>query len=142
MNDLIDNHNLKKYQSQLVDTTEEKYYTIDSEKKGIKGIKDCPFLLFHLNIRSLNKHSTQPTSLLTALNADFDCICLTEVNKANLNSYSSLLSGYIFHSTPPKKGNFGGVVLFIKQDIKIDRLDRLECVEPCENLWIQLRIDN
>ncbi len=140
---MIDNHDLKIYLKNLVDSTEDKYYTIDSINE-IKARENCCLSVFHLNIRSLNKHSTELISLLSALKIDFDCICLTEVNKANLNSYSSLLPGYIFHPIPPQHGNVGGVGLFVKQEIKIEKLDKLhlKCIDPCENLWVQLTKNN
>ena len=143
LNDLIDNHDLKIYLKNLVDSTEEKYYTIDSINE-IKARENCWFSIFHLNIRSLNKHSTELIGLLSALNIAFDCVCLTEINKANLNSYSSLLPGYIFHPIPPEHGNVGGVSLFVKQEIKVEKLDKLQlkCCDPCENLWVQLSKNN
>ena len=50
-----------------------KYYIEEEFNAELKNYNDSNFSVFHINIRSLNKHH------LSLLNLKFDCICLTEI---------------------------------------------------------------
>ena len=66
LNDLIDNHNLTNYISDTVnEVNNNEYYTIDSINKLNKNHIDIS--IFHLNIRSLNKHSAELVNLLSEI---------------------------------------------------------------------------
>ena len=139
LNDLIDNHNLTNYISDTVnEVNNNEYYTIDSINKLNKNHIDIS--IFHLNIRSLNKHSAELVNLLSEIKISFDCICLSEINKTNINMFKTLLDDYVFHPIIPEHGNVGGVGIYVKQHIKLDVLNKLDltCKNPCENLWVNL----
>ena len=143
--ELIDSNDLPQFLnevSNLIDENEQ-YHTIDSVNE-INNFRDNNLSIFHLNIRSLNKHSTELVSLLSELKLTFDCISLTEVNSTNLNSYNSLLPGYVFHPVPPQHGNAGGIGLLVKEELKFEELKpyNLNCTDPCENLWVKLTKNN
>ena len=116
LNRLLNNHNLKKY---VFNTVEEEkvndYHTIDSFNNLVNN-REPKLSVFHLNIRSLNKHSSELVNLLSNLKLNFDCICLTEINRTNINMYKSLCNDYVFHFIAPESGNIGGAGIFVKKD--------------------------
>ena len=135
--------NLTDFMDQFEQGTENgRYLTTDDLKHS--GMEAPSFSIFHLNIRSLNKHANELVSLLSSIDLVFDCICLTEVHNTNLNHYASLLNGYHFHPVPSQRGNVGGVCIFIKNDIKFNIIDEFTftCESPCENLWFTLSKNN
>ena len=137
---MIDNSDLSNYLNQINDLhDDDKYYTID-KINAIKTLDKVDTSILHLNIRSLNKHSTELLAFLTELNLGLDCICLTEVNKTNLDSYSTLLPGYSFNYVAPNSSNVGGVGIYVKEEVGFEILTSLEfsCKDPCENLWVKL----
>ena len=144
LTDLLNNHNLQSYLDQSINAIENNtYYTTDNLNE-INEVSKTDLSVFHLNIRSLNKHADELINFLSEIQVNFDCICLTEINRVNLNLYHSLLPGYVFHPVPPQQGNIGGVGLYVKQHIKLDELNALQlnCSDPCENLWVQMTKGN
>ena len=59
-----------------------KYFTEDDFNHRIKGY-NTRFSIFHLNIRSLNKHHNDLIIYLYMLDMKFDLICLSEIWKFN-----------------------------------------------------------
>ena len=139
LNDLTDNHNLTNY---IFDTVNElnnnEYFTIDSINK--LNNNDIDISIFHLNIRSLNKHSAELVNSLSEIKIPFDCICLSEINEIDINMFKTLLDDYVFHPIIPEHANVGGVGIYVKKHIKLDVLNKLDltCKNPCENLWVNL----
>ena len=139
LNDLIDNHNLTNYIFDTVNAlNNNEYFTIDSINK--LNNNDIDISIFHLNIRSLDKHSAELVNLLSEIKISFDCICLSEVNKTNINMFKTLLDDYVFHPIIPEHANVGGYGIYVKKHIKLDVLNKLDltCKNPCENLWVNL----
>ena len=128
--------------SQLDSFTENgTYFTAENLNKPSDDIP--AFSVFHLNVRSLNKHANELVSLLSSIKISFDIICLTEVHNTNLDHFSSLLNGYVYHPVPSLRGNVGGVCVYVKADIKFEVLHDLTfiCQSPCENLWFTVSRD-
>ena len=61
------------------------YFTTDSLNKISTELPTLS--IFHLNIRSLNKHATELVSLLSSMKLSFDVICLIEVHNTNLTAF-------------------------------------------------------
>ena len=77
--------------------------------------------IFHLNIRSLNKHCHVLKAYLSCLNANFDVILLTEIGHANKELIEKVFTEYtLYHDlTKSKKGGAGILV-------RNDRFDDIE----------------
>ena len=78
-------------------------------------------------------------SYLQLLDLKFDCICLTEVWKTNLNSYQD----YIPFFAAPRDTNVGGVAMFIKMITKYakeknSKFRILQKVKWKQDLWIEI----
>ena len=132
----------RNFVSQLDSFTENgTYFTAENLNKPSDDIP--AFSVFHLNVRSLNKHANELVSLLSSIKISFDIICLTEVHNTNLDHFSSLLNGYVYHPVPSLRGNVGGVCVYVKADIKFEVLHDLTfiCQSPCENLWFTVSRD-
>ena len=99
-----------------------KYYVEEEFNAELKNYNDSNFSVFHINIRSLNKHHKELVTYLSLLNFKFDCICLTEIWNYNLEFYKNIFPNYVSHFEPPK-GNtkIGGAGIFIKRDLKISQ---------------------
>ena len=90
------------------------YYLEDEFNSYTKKL-NTKFSVFHLNIRSLNCHHKEIIAYLQLLDLKFDCICLTEVWKTNLNSYQSIFEDHIPFFAEPTDTNVGGVAMFVKK---------------------------
>ena len=144
LQEIIDNSDLSQYLNQFNQFIDnDKYYTIQSINQ-ISNVAKADLSIFHLNIRSLNKHADDLVNLLSSLKISFDCVCLTEIGSTNLDIYASLLNGYQFHKIPPMNNNKGGVGIYVKQNIKVEIIKELElqCKDPCENVWLSLKHEN
>ena len=62
------------------------YFTEDDFNDSLQQL-NTRFSLFHLNIRSLNKHHNDLVIYLSLLNNKFDAICLSEIWNYTLESY-------------------------------------------------------
>ena len=104
------------------------------------------FSIFHMNIRSLNKHHKELVTYLSLLNMKFDCICLSEVWNYNLEFYRNIFQKYASYFEPPKGTNIGGVAVFINRDLKVNNKTRDYLIESSEtvkveNLWYEITKD-
>ena len=99
-----------------------KYYVEEEFNAELKNYNDSNFSIFHINIRSLNKHHKELVTYLSLLNLKFDCICLMEIWNYNLEFYKDIFPNYVSHFEPPK-GNtkIGGAGIFIKRNLKISK---------------------
>ena len=94
LQEIIDNSDLSQYLNQFNQFIDnDKYYTIQSINQ-ISNVAKADLSIFHLNIRSLNKHADDLVNLLSSLKISLDCVCLTEMGSTNLDIYASLLNGY------------------------------------------------
>ena len=76
---------------------------------AFKKYNDSKFSIFHMNIRSLNKHHKELVTYLSLLNMKFYCICSSEVWNYNLEFYRNIFQNYVSYFEPPKGTNIGGV---------------------------------
>ena len=61
-----------------------KYYNESSFPLLTKKFQSNDLKVFHLNIRSLNKHIFELKAYLTCLKSEFDVLLLTEIAKTNI----------------------------------------------------------
>ena len=71
-----------------------KYFTEDEFNSHVKNSK-MKLSIFHVNIRSLNKHHNDLIIDLSMLDTKFDVICLSEIRSYNLKFYKAIFPGYI-----------------------------------------------
>ena len=123
-----------------------KYYVENEFNAALKKYNDSKFSIFHMNIRSFNKHHKELVTYLSLLNMKFDCICLSEVWNYNLEFYRNIFQNYVSYFEPPKGTNIGGVVIFINRDLKVNNKTRDYLIESSEtvkveNLWHEITKD-
>ena len=98
--------------------------------------------IFHVNIRSLNKHHNDLIIYLSMLDTKFDVICLSEIWSYNLEFYKAIFPGYIAHFQSPTDTHVGGVALFIKNENKTTERKDLKIVNSdavkVEDLWFEV----
>ena len=73
-----------------------------------------------MNIRSLPKHwgwGSKLICLFEILKSKFDIIVLTEIWARNLNTVECLLHNYEFHYISPENNMYGGVGIYISDNI-------------------------
>ena len=118
-----------------------KYFTEDEFNSHVKSSNEKLFI-FHVNIRSLNKHHNDLTIYLFMLDTKFDVICLSEIWSYNLEVYKAIFQGYIAHFQSPTETIVGGVALFIKNQYKTTEKKDLKTVNSdevkVEDLWIEV----
>ena len=117
-------------------------YYVEDEFNSHSNKLNTKFSVFHLNIRSLNCHHKELIAYLHLLNLKFDCICLTEVWKTNLNSYQSIFEDYIAFFAEPTDTNIGEVAMFVKNEYKICQRKEFKIQNSAkvkvEDLWIKI----
>ena len=96
-----------------------KYYTEDYFNTGRSKYKNNEFSIFHLNIRSLNKHHVELTTYISLLQIDFDCICLSEIDTFNIDFYKHIFPNHICHFDLPTSSNIGGAAIYVKKEHKV-----------------------
>ena len=104
-----------------------KYYVGNEFNVTLKKYNDSKFSIFHMNIRSLNKHHKELVTYLSLLN--IDGICLSEVWNYNLEFYRNIFQTCVSYFEPPKGTNIGGVAIFIKRDLKVNNKTRDYLIE-------------
>ena len=82
--------------------------SFNNDAAGITGSSDIS--VFHLNVRSLNKNSNDLYNFLTTLDLAFDVLVLSEIWNHNLELYSNLFAGYVFHYDCCATSHIGGIV--------------------------------
>lgn len=107
--------------SELLNSLEE-YNRIETTL--IKTERDCKtffinnslqiFTLFHMNIRSLEKHFDELKILLSEINVDFDIIVLTETWQTDNDCFN--IDGYTQFKQPNKFNKCDGIVVYIKSE--------------------------
>ena len=107
---------LKPYYHQI--GFESTYFTPDELSDATKELHS-KFSVFHLNIRSLNKHHYDLLLFLSPLNFEFDCICLSEIWDYNLQFYKFIFNDDNAYFKPPKDTLIGGFAMFIKKEHQV-----------------------
>ena len=100
-----------------------KYYDENNFPQLLKDYETHDLKIFHLNIRSLNKHIFELKAYLSCLNTEFDIILLTETGKANINLINNEFPDYEMYIDPPTT-NKGGAGILIKKS-KFDSIEEL-----------------
>ena len=77
--------------------------------------------IFHLNIRSLNKHCHVLKAYLSCLNSNFDIILLTEIGHANKQLIEKVFTEYTLYYDLSKSKKGGAGIL-----VRNDRFDDVE----------------
>ncbi len=105
--------------------------------------------IFHLNIRSLRKHSLELIAFLECLKLKFDVILLSEIGRHN-DHLSNLLDGYTFVQVPSMSPK-GGVGIYFKGSFsnytvsynRIGQNKTCNC-QNCqiEDIWLDIEIYN
>ena len=70
-----------------------------------------------MNIRSLPRHTGELIAFLKLLQTNFDIIVLTEIGTRNISTVEHLLDDFEFIYTLPKSNMYGGVGLYLGEDI-------------------------
>ena len=107
-----------------------KYYTTDQFNKHKFSNKD--FSIINYNARSLKSNSNKIKDPLSELNLDFDIITIVETwfdDKDDISEF--VLDGYNCYNINRSNKKGGGVVIYIKSDLKIKILQ--ECTKTVNN---------
>ena len=113
-----------------------RYYVENEFNTTLKKYNDNKFSIFHMNVRSSNKHHKELVIYLSLLNMKFDCICLSEVWNYNLEFHRNIFQNYISYFEPPKETNIGGAAIFIKQDLNMNNKTRDYLIESSETVKV------
>ena len=124
---------------------ESHYFTEDDFNESLRQL-NTRFSLFHLNIRSLNKHHNDLVIYLSLLNNKFDAICLFEIWNYNLEFYKAIFPNYTAYFEPPSDSNIGGVAIFVKSEFKLThrvdlKIPNSETIKV-EDLWYEVTTGN
>lgn len=122
-----------------------KYYS-DAEFNIIPALSslttELDISVFHINIRSLNKHYLELANFLSLLIIKFDIIILTEIWNCNLDLYSNLFDNCTFYYVEPDGSHVGGVGIYVKNDYSVTILDQYKISSNhkniVDNLWLDV----
>ena len=98
--------------------------------------------IFHFNIRSLNKNSSELFQFIQSINHDFDILVLSEIWTYNIQLYCNLFAGYTFYYDLPLSGSVGGIGIYVKNNLTQIQLDKLKIKSTSdnriENIWLEI----
>ena len=101
-----------------------KYYNEDKFNSMIPKHQEKSLKVFHLNIRSLNKHCHELEAFLSCLNCKFDVILLTEIGNTNKELIEKVFDNYtLFYEKSKYKKGGAGIL------IKKENFDEIEISE-------------
>ena len=102
------------------------YYNENTFQKVTKTHNPKSLKVFHINIRSLNKHKIILKSYIESLKYTFDIIFLTETGNAIINEIENIFVDYkLFFDAPvQKRGSKGGVGILVNTN-SFDKLEEL-----------------
>lgn len=111
------------------------------DPENLQSLNAYNHSLLHLNIRSLNKHHTDFTSLLCSSKCHFDVIGCSETG-LNDSTYVDLLNieGYNLFIKNKSNRTGGGVCLYVKNSlqVKMCELALEDQCDQCESLFIEI----
>ena len=89
-----------------------KYYNENKFNSILSKHQDKSIKIFHLNIRSLNKHCHELNAFLLCFNCKFDVLLLTDIGNANKELIENLFPDYTlyYEHLKLKKGGAGILV--------------------------------
>lgn len=113
----------------------------DSANINSADCSNCELSLFHLNIRSLNKHANDVTNYVSTLDHHFDVYGFTETwfrSDADANLID--LDGYTVENCNRHDRAGGGASLFIDSKLQYqNRSDlKLDCID-CDSVFVEFR---
>ena len=92
-----------------------KYYNENKFNSMLPKHQGNSLKIFHLNVRSLNKHCHVLNAYLSCLNSNFDIILLTEIGHANKELIEKVFTDYtLFYDL--SKSQKGGAGILVKSD--------------------------
>ena len=107
--------------------------------------------IFHLNIRSLNKHCHELNAFLSCLNCKFDILLLTEIGNTNKELIENVFTDYnlYFEHSKLKKGGAGILIkkeLFDEIELSENQVKTNNC-KNCKNcivesIFVNLKYNN
>ena len=102
------------------------YFNENSFHKLINHHNAKSLKIFHINIRSINKHKIILKSYLESLKCTFDIIFLTETGNTTLFEIEDTFQNYKFYLDPPiaKRGSKGGAGILVNQN-SFDSIEEL-----------------
>ena len=121
------------------------YYTEDEFNCKVK-LYDNNLSAFHLNIRKIGRHRDELIAFLSVLDMEFDVIILTEVGKSSEKFIATIFhsQGYLPFHDLPISNDYGGVAIFIKNELNPVELPELKIKKSCqcsncnyENVWVE-----
>ena len=126
-----------------------RYYNEDSFNSMLPKHHENSLKIFHLNIRSLNKHCHELNAYLSCLNCNFDLILLTEIGITDKQLIEKAFVNYTlyFDHSKAKKGGAGILVRnerFEEIEISDNKID-LNCnCSKCivESVFLDLKFNN
>ena len=112
-------------------TLRSEYY---SEDEFIKKMDECnkTLTIISFNIRSLPRPSGELLVFLDALEIPFHVIVLSEIGARNIGTVEHFLSYNDLYYVLPKENNFGGVGIYVHNDLdSVQIMDDLSVQETC-----------
>ena len=106
--------------------------------------------ILSLNIRSLPRHGGELLNLLNVFGTHFHVIVLSEIGARNLSVVQHLIPNYTFYYTIPESNNFGGVGMFLSDELlDISIIDEYTIMKTCrcircdfESLFVTFTYNN
>lgn len=114
----------------------------DFNNKLAKDYNSNNFSLFHLNVRSLNKHFDAFETYINLLKVKFSVIALSETwVHEDLDTSSFNIPGYLYINNFRASKSAGGVGFFIKENLKYTVREDL-CTAAAESLFIECNLEH
>ena len=113
---LLDGLNMENYSC--------KYYNENKFNSMLPKHNEKSLKVFHLNIRSLNKHCHELKAFLSCLNCNFDVLLLTEIGNTNKELIENVFTDYTLYYEHSKLKKGGAGIL-----VKNEYFDEIEISE-------------
>ena len=105
--------------------------------------------IIHMNIRKFSKHRGEFYAYLKSLQHDFDIIVLSEIGSDASFYLSTILHDYNCLYELPKENNYGGVAIYVRQELSVSERSDLKLNKTCkcskcnfESVWINVMKNN
>ena len=115
------------------------YYSVDS---GLLNNSEQNIIIFHANIRSLQKNFQSLLDLINTFTKYSDIICITETRLRGSPLMNVTLPNYeLLYSNSPT--NAGGVAMYISKNFAIQSVSKQDLlIQNCEDLWLHVSLRN
>ena len=117
------------------------YYTADEFNVKFSSNNTKDLSVFHINIRSLNKHGDELAIYLESINRRFDIICLSETWITELPVVDDVFPSYYgFHSIRNTR-NGGGCAIYVNKNFKSSIITDFTVNEPfIETIFVKISL--